>query len=141
MGESVSATYCGPDGSRIEERLGADEDEGHCRWCLLARLELPDMDEAVESLLLAPRRCGARGTLPMPERSPVRPTTLPISVVVRSMDMTPGADARRSCLSAPPCGLYVARDMADRLDALLVRPLALGSRSESIVLAQVLYRL
>jgi hypothetical protein len=102
VGERVSATYCGPEGSRIEVRRGAEEDEGHCRWCLLAQLEVPDIDDAVESLLLAPRRCGALGTLPMPETSPVRPTTLPISVEVRSMDMTPGADARRSCLSVPP---------------------------------------
>ena len=116
----------------MEVRRGAEEDEGHCRWCLLVRLEVPDMEEAVESLLLAPRRCGARGTLPMPERSPVRPMTLPISVEVRSMDMTPGADARRSCLSAPPWALWVARDIADMFDALLVRPLALGSRSASI---------
>jgi hypothetical protein len=133
VGERVSATYCGPDGSRIEERRGAEEEEGYCRWCLLARLEVPDIEDVVDSLLLAPRRCGARGTLPRPERSPVRPTTLPISVDVRSMDMTPGADARRSCLSLPACCLYVARDTADRLDALLVRPLALGSRSVSIV--------
>lgn len=55
--------YCGPDGSRMEERLGAEEEEGYCRWCLLARLEAPDMDDAVESLLLVPRRCGARGKL------------------------------------------------------------------------------
>lgn len=102
VGERVSATYCGPDGSRIEVRRGAEEDEGHCRWCLLARLDVPDIDEVVESLLLASRRRGARGTLAMPEMSPIRPTTLPISVEVRSMDMTPGADARRSCLSAPP---------------------------------------
>jgi hypothetical protein len=81
----------------MEVRCGAEEEEGHCRWCLLVRLELPDMEEAVESLLLAPRRCGARGPLPTPERFPVRPTRLPISVEVRSMDMTPGADARGSC--------------------------------------------
>ena len=44
VGERVSATYCGPDGSRIEVRRGAEEDEGHCRWCLLARLDVPDID-------------------------------------------------------------------------------------------------
>lgn len=92
------------------------------------------MDDAVESLLLVPRRCGARGTSPKSETSPVRPARLPISVVVRSMDMTPGADARRPCLSAAPLGLCAARDMADRFDALLVRPLPLGSRSASMML-------
>ena len=88
------------------------------------------MEEAMESRLLAPRRCGARCTPPKPEASPVAPMMLPISVDVRSMDMTPGA--RCSCLSAPPWCLNVARDMADRFDVLLVRPLALGSRSASM---------
>lgn len=101
-GERASVTYGGPGGSRVDDLRGADEDEGHCRWCLLAGLEVPDMDEAMESLLLAPRRCGARGTPPKPGPSPEAPMMFPISVEVRNMDMTPGADARDSCLSAPP---------------------------------------
>jgi hypothetical protein len=68
-----------------------------------------------------------------PGRSPMRPGRLPISVAVRNIDMTPGADARESCLPVPPEHLWVALDMADMLDALLVRPLAFGSRSASIV--------
>lgn len=99
VGESVSAIYCG---SRAMECRAAEEDEGHCRWCLLARLELLESEDAVESLLEAPRRCGARAKLPAPEISPVRPTTLPISVDVRSMDMMLGpAEERRSGLPAP----------------------------------------
>jgi hypothetical protein len=83
------------------------------------------MEEAVLRRLDAPRRCEARGALPMP--SPIRPPRLPISVDVRSIDMTPGpTEERRSCLAGPPpspAGLLVARDMTDRLEARLVRPL------------------
>lgn len=134
VGESVSATYCGPESSRLEDRRAADEDEGYCRWCLLARLELFDNDEAVESRLDAPRRCGARGMLPMPDKSPVMPTTLPISVDVRSIDITPGAaDDRRSDVPGP-CGyLPVARLVVEKLDARELRPLPFGSLFVSIV--------
>jgi hypothetical protein len=132
VGERVSATYWGPDASRDEGRI-ADDDEGHFRYCLFARLEVPDMEEAVDSLLLTLLRDGARGMVSPPGRSPVRPARLPISVVVRSIDMTPGADKGRSCLPVPLECLWVALDLADMLDALLVRPLAFGSRSVSIV--------
>ena len=98
VGESVSGTYCGTFESRGTERRGAEEEEGYCRWCLLVPLELLESEEAVDNLLDAPRRCSARGLLPMPDMSPVMPARLPISVDVRSMDMTPGA---RSGLSAP----------------------------------------
>jgi hypothetical protein len=144
VSESVSGTYCGTlgiggMGSRVIECRAADEDEGHCRWCLLVWLEWFDSDEAVLRRLDAPRRCGARGTLPKPDESPVRPTTLPISVEVRSMDMTPGpAEDRRSCLAGPapsPAYLFVLRDMPEALEARLARPLPgpLGSLLESIV--------
>lgn len=101
VGESVSATNCGAWCSLVVERRAAEEDEGYCRWCLLARLELLERDDAVERRLDAPHLCGARAALPMPGKSPDKPTTLPISVEVRSMDMTPGpADERRSVLGA-----------------------------------------
>jgi hypothetical protein len=133
VGESVSGTYCGIGGgsSRVIEPRAADEDEGRCRCFLFAGLEQLDMEEAVLRRLDAPRRCEARGTVPMP--SSIRPPRLPISVDVRSIDMTPGpAEERRSCLVRPPpspAGLLVARDMAERLEARLVRPLTgpLGS--------------
>jgi hypothetical protein len=72
--------------------------------------------------------------------SPVRPPRLPISVEVRSMDMTP-AEARRSCFPGPtrsPSCLLVALDMADKLEARLLRPLGgpLGSLLLSMVLLQ-----
>jgi hypothetical protein len=91
------------------------------------------MEDAAESLLLTLLRDGARGMVSPPGRSPMRPGRLPISVAVRNIDMTPGADARESCLPVPPEYLWVALDMADMLDALLVRPLPFGSRSASIV--------
>jgi hypothetical protein len=91
------------------------------------------MEDAAESLLLTLLRDGARGMVSPPGRSPMRPGRLPISVAVRNIDMTPGADARDSCLPVPPECLWVDLDMADMLDALLVRPLAFGSRSASIV--------
>jgi hypothetical protein len=91
------------------------------------------MEDAAESLLLTLLRDGARGMVSPPGRSPMRPGRLPISVAVRNIDMTPGADARESCLPVLPECLWVALDMADMLDALLVRPLAFGSRSASIV--------
>ena len=136
VGESVSAPYCGVLVSRVMERRAAVEEEGHCRWCLLARLELFESEDAVERRLEAPLRCGGRGALLMPGRSPVRPTIFPISVEVRSIDMTPGpADERRS--GFPPA-LYacwpVGLLMADMLEARDVRPLPLGSRSVSIEL-------
>ena len=91
------------------------------------------MEDAFESLLLTLLRDGARGMVSPPGRSPVRPARLPISVVVRSIDMTPGADERRSCFPVPPECLGGALDLADKLDVLLVRPLAFGSRSASIM--------
>jgi hypothetical protein len=73
--------------------------------------------------------------LPIPEKSPVRPTTSPISVEVRSMDITPGPP-RGSFLPMLYGCLPVALLMPDMLDARDVRPLPppLGSRSLSIVL-------
>jgi hypothetical protein len=82
------------------------------------------MEDAVLRRLDVPRRCEARDALPMP--SPMRPPRLPISVDVRSIDMTPGAADRRSCpagMPLSPAGLFVARDMAEKLEARLVRPL------------------
>lgn len=64
------------------------------------------------------------------------PTRLPISVDVRNMDWIPGpAEDRRSGLPVPPAYMFVERDMLERLDARLVRPLTgpFGSLSESIV--------
>jgi len=140
VGDRVSATYWGPmgGGSRVLDQRAAEDDDGHWRWCLLARLEWLETEEAVESLLEAPRRCGARDRLPMPADSPpVRPTTLPISVDVRSIDMTPGPAAERRSGLAVWCGKGPdVRLMADILDAREVRPPPpLGSRSLSIVVA------
>jgi hypothetical protein len=72
--------------------------------------------------------------------SPVKPPKLPISVEVRSIDMMPGPE-RRSCLVEPPPSpwtLPVARDMADKLEARLLRPLGgpLGSLLLSMTLLQ-----
>jgi len=130
VGDSMSWAYVGV-ASRIAECLGADDDDGHCRCCLLAWFEWLDNDEAVLSLLEAPRRCGGRG---MPERlSPGMPTRFPISVEVRSIDEM-AAEASTSCL-APPAAMLDMRDRLDRFDARLVRPLTgpLGSLSMSIV--------
>jgi hypothetical protein len=67
VGESVSATYCGP--CCALEYRGAEEDEGCRRFCLWGRLEWLDMDEAVESLLDARTRCDWRCMLPTPAKS------------------------------------------------------------------------
>jgi hypothetical protein len=99
------------------------------------------MEDAVLRRLDVPRRCEARGALlPMP--SPMRPPRLPISVDVRSIDMTPGAADKKFCpAGAPPspAGLFVARDMAEKLEARLVRPLpgALWSRLGSLLLSMM----
>lgn len=58
----------------------------------------------------------------------------PSSVDVRSMDMTPGAavDSRSDLpTTPPPCAVAfgIPLEPVERLDALLVRPLVLGSRS------------
>jgi hypothetical protein len=130
VGDSVSGVYVGI-ASRIAEYLGADDDDGHCRCCLLVWFEWLDSDEAVLSLLEAPRRCGARG---MPDRlSPGMPTRFPISVEVRSIDEM-AVEASTSCLP-PPAATLDMRDRFDRFDARLVRPLTgpLGSLSVSIV--------
>jgi hypothetical protein len=98
------------------------------------------MEDAVLRRLDVPRRCETRGALPMP--SPIKPPRLPISVEVRSIDMTPGAADRRSCPAGPPpspAGLFVARDMAEKLEVRLVRPLpgALRSRLGSLLLSMM----
>jgi hypothetical protein len=78
----------------------------------------------VLSLLEAPRRCECRGAALKPERSPPYPTTLPISVDVRSIDWMPGgAVYRSSCRPASPGCLLVAREAPDMLEARLLRPL------------------
>ena len=63
---------------------------------------------------------------------------MPISVEVRSMLMTPVEDRGSFGAEPPPSpgGLLVARDMEERLDARLSRPLRmpLGSLLLSIVL-------
>jgi hypothetical protein len=101
------------------------------------------MDDAVLRRLDVPRRCEARGALPMP--SPMRPPRLPISVDVRSIDMTAGgaegADrcSWSACAPLSPAGLFVARDMPEKLEARLVRPLTgtLGSLLGSLLLSMV----
>jgi len=119
--------------SRFIDWRGADDDEGHCWcwcwcWCRRGWLEWLETDDAVLSLLEAPRRWWPwRDVLMSPERL----STLPISVDVRSIDWMPrGAEGMSSfpMLPSPAC-LFVMRETPDMLEARLVRPLTgpLGS--------------
>lgn len=139
-GVRTFATYCGPCGP-VECR-GADDDEGYPRKCLLAPLEVLDMDEAVDIRLGARCRCRVRCMLPTPDKSSrTTPPTLPISVSVRSIEETPRPTrAGKSELGGRCAVLPDVRLRADTLEALDVRPPPLGSRSESIVLRTVGYR-
>jgi hypothetical protein len=135
VGERVSAMYCGMFCSRPMEYRGAEDDEGYRGWCLLVRPEWLDTDEVVDILLDAPRRCALPGMLLTPDMRFVRPWRLPISVEVRSIDVTPGpADEKRSDLGAPWGFLPDVRLIADILEARDVRPPPFGSRSDSIML-------
>lgn len=97
VGERVSGTYCGTLLSR--ERLGLEEaEEGQALW-VNVRLEAFDRDDAVLRRDVIPVRREPRGI--MLEESPASPPRLPISVEVRSIEATPGAEDRRSCCFAP----------------------------------------
>jgi hypothetical protein len=89
VGESVSVAYRDP-WYCIGWRGAEEEDGWERKCCLLARLEVLDMEEAPDILLVARERIG-RCPLPKLDRSsnwgPM--PTLPISVPVRSMDETP----------------------------------------------------
>ena len=133
-GERVLLTYCGPPGP-VECR-GAEDDGGYPRRCLLFRLEVLDMDDAVDILLGARCRCRGRCMLPRPDKSSkTPPPTFPISVSVRSMEETPRpTEAGKSELGARCAVLPDVRLRLERLEALDVRPPPFGSRSESITM-------
>jgi hypothetical protein len=96
---------------------------------LESRLEVAEWEEAIDMRELAPLRRAARGTFGIAEEaSNASPSTLPSSVEVRSMLMTAGFISLRR--AAPEFGrLGRPREPVDIIDALLLRPLQLGSRS------------
>lgn len=136
VGERVSGTYCGTLALLVIGCRAPDECGGHGCWLKLrldSRRELFESEEAVDIRDVAPLRRPTRGTLGMLSgASYAMPPRSPVSVDVRSMPIRLGGKGSLWPPGTPvgPRGpLGSPLEPADKFDALLVRPLPLGSRS------------